>query len=106
MNNRNYLSVFLSVAILFIGFAGVSAQDEESFSVKGGGVQVKGWTGKIDAREQAAGHTLNSAKLVKEGKALHVTTGPAVTYWNPKNTAKGDYTVSATFREPKYMSIN
>jgi hypothetical protein len=43
---------------------------------------------------------------VKEGDAFHITTGPAVTYWDPKNTAKGDYTVSATFREPKYMSIN
>src|SRR6185369_9715471 len=42
----------------------------------------------------------------KEGKGLHVTTGPAVTYWNPSNVAKGDYTVSATFFEPKYMSIN
>ena len=29
-----------------------------------------------------------------------------MTYWNPKNKAKGDYTVSATFFEPKYMSIN
>jgi hypothetical protein len=50
--------------------------------------------------------TLNSAKLAKEGDALHVTTGPAVTYWNPKNKATGDYTVSATFKEPKYMSLN
>ncbi|MGH9905853.1 MAG: hypothetical protein ACRD8U_09770 [Pyrinomonadaceae bacterium] len=48
----------------------------------------------------------HSAKLVQEGKGLRVTTGPAVTYWNPKNIAKGDYTVSATFLEPKYMSIN
>ena len=67
---------------------------------------VKGWTGQIDAKEQAAGLTLNSAKLVQDGKALHITTGPAVTYWNPANVAKGDYTVSATFREPKYMSLN
>jgi hypothetical protein len=29
-----------------------------------------------------------------------------VTYWNPANTAKGDYSVSATFTESKYMSIN
>ena len=50
--------------------------------------------------------TLNSAKLTKEGKALHVTTGPAVTYWNPKNKASGDYTVRATFKEPKYMNLN
>jgi len=35
-----------------------------------------------------------------------VTTGPAITYWNPKNMAKGDYTVSATFFEPKFMNLN
>jgi hypothetical protein len=67
---------------------------------------VPGWTGKIDAIEVAAGMTLNSAKLAKEGDALKVTTGPAVTYWNPANKASGDYTVKATFREPKYMNLN
>ncbi|HTK37182.1 MAG TPA: hypothetical protein VL325_01705, partial [Pyrinomonadaceae bacterium] len=70
------------------------------------GVMVQGWTGQIDAKEKTAGLTLNSAKLVKEGKGLHVTTGPAVTYWNPSNVAKGDYTVSATFFESKYMNLN
>ena len=79
---------------------------EASRGVAGGGVLVPGWTGKIDAKEETAGLTLSSAKLVKVGKALHVTTGPAVTYWNPKNKAKGNYTVKATFKEPKYMSIN
>jgi hypothetical protein len=99
-------NLFLVVAILFIGVISINAQEGESVGVKGGGVLVKGWTGKIDKKEADAGLTLNSAKLVKEGDALHVTTGPAVTYWNPKNMAKGDYTVSATFYEPKYMSIN
>ena len=33
-------------------------------------------------------------------------TGPAVTYWNPANTASGNYTVKATFTEPKYMNLN
>jgi len=83
-----------------------SAPMEASRNVAGGGVLVSGWAGKIDAKEAAAGMTLNSAKLVKEGKALHVTTGPAVTYWNPSNKAKGDYTVKATFTEPKYMNLN
>ena len=81
-------------------------QDETSKGVAGGGISVPGWTGKIDAKEAAAGLTLNSAKLAKAGDALQVTTGPAVTYWNPKNTAKGDYTVKATFYEPKYMNLN
>jgi hypothetical protein len=92
--------------VLFIGLANISAQEGPSVGVTGGGVLVKGWTGQIDAKEKTAGLTLNSAKLVKEGDAFHVTTGPAVTYWNPENLAKGDYTVSATFLEPKYMSIN
>jgi hypothetical protein len=35
-----------------------------------------------------------------------VTTGPAVAYWNPANKAAGDYTVKATFTEPKYMNLN
>src|SRR4029453_10736913 len=81
-------------------------QMETSRGVAGGGVSVPGWTGKIDAKEEAAGMNLNSAKLAKDGDALHIITGPAVTYWNPKNTASGDYTVKATFNEPKYMSLN
>lgn len=107
MKNQILRVVFFAVAVFFVGSTSVSAQENESSqSVAGGGVLVKGWTGKIDDKEKAAGLTLNSAKLVKEGDALHVSTGPAVTYWNPANVAKGDYTVSATFREPKYMSIN
>jgi hypothetical protein len=77
----------------------------DSRYVAGGGISVMGWTGKIDAMEEAAGMTLNSAKLAKEGDALHVVTGPAVTYWNPANTAKGNYTVKATFKEPQYMNL-
>src|SRR5215211_2419727 len=81
-------------------------QMETSRGVAGGGISVPGWTGKIDAKEETAGMTLNSAKFGKEGDALHVMTGPAVTYWNPANKATGDYTVKATFKEPKYMSLN
>lgn len=86
------------------GFA--QGQDETSRNVAGGGVSVAGWTGKIDASEEKGGKTLNDAKLVQEGSNLHVTTGPAVTYWNPANKAAGDYTVKATFTEPKYMNLN
>src|SRR5687768_2589939 len=98
----------VAVAVLSIPSTNFSqgGQMEASRGVAGGGISVDGWTGKIDAKEAATGMTLNSAKLAKEGDALKVTTGPAVTYWNPKNKATGDYTVSATFKEPKYMSLN
>ncbi|MEP6789639.1 MAG: hypothetical protein ABJB40_14465 [Acidobacteriota bacterium] len=106
MKNQAILNLFLFFSVLAIGLTSVSAQEGDSTKVAGGGVLVNGWTGQVDAKEKTAGLTLNNAKLVKDGKALHVTTGPATTYWNPKNTAKGDYTVSATFFEPKYMNLN
>jgi len=82
------------------------AQGETSRAVASGGISAPGWTGKIDANEASRGSTLENAKLAAEGSALHVTTGPAVAYWNPKNVATGDYTVMATFSEPKYMALN
>jgi len=103
-----------SAAVTFL-FAGlVQAQmpqqhqdsQEASRSVEGGGIMVPGWEGKIDANAEKQGHTIKDDKLALDGKAMRVTTGPAVTYWNPKNMAKGDYTVSATFNEPKYMTLN
>jgi hypothetical protein len=98
--------VLLAVTLLPTANFSQGAQDETSRGVAGGGISVPGWTGKIDAKEEAAGLTLNSAKLTKSGDALHVVTGPAVTYWHPNNKATGDYTVKATFKEPKYMSLN
>jgi hypothetical protein len=77
-----------------------------SRAVVGGGISVPGWTGRIDPKEMSAGEKLGNAKLAKEGDALHVTTGPAVAYWNPDNTARGPYTVRATFKEAKYMNLN
>jgi hypothetical protein len=98
----------VAVAVLLAPSTNFSqgGQNETSRGVAGGGISVPGWTGKIDAKEVAAGLTLNNAKLSKEGDALLVTTGPAVTYWNPQNKATGDYTVTATFKELKYMSLN
>ena len=100
-------SLTLSAAILVLASSSIFAQEEgASRSVAGGGITVPGWTGKIDANEQKQGMTINNAKFAKEGSAFHVVTGPAVTYWNPANKATGDYTVKATFNEPKYMNLN
>lgn len=96
----------VAVAALLLGGAGTAGAQDASRAVAGGGVAVPGWTGKVDAAEERAGQTLANAKLVQEGDALHATTGPAVVYWNPANRATGDYTVRATFREPKYMALN
>jgi hypothetical protein len=36
-------------------------------------------------------------KVMAMGKGFHVTGGPAGTFWDPKNTVSGNYTVRATF---------
>lgn len=101
------VSVFaLAVALLIPSAIFCYAQGDADRPVAGGGISVPGWTGKIDASAERAGQTVNNAKLAPEGKALHVTTGPAVTYWNPANKATGNYTVTATFTEPKFMNLN
>lgn len=99
-------SYFLTGAVALSPLVSVANAQESSRSVAGGGISVAGWTGRIDASAAKRGSTLDNAKLSKDGDALHVVTGPAVAYWNPANTASGNYTVSATFREPKYMSLN
>ena len=99
-------TTFAHAGSLLITAAGAALGQEAARSVAGGGVFVDGWTGRLDAREVRDGEVLEHSKFVREGSGFHVTTGPAVTYWNPANTATGDYTVSATFTEPKYMSLN
>lgn len=94
------------VALLLFAACGLHAQEGESRKVEGGGISVPGWKGAVDASETAAGKTLNDAKFSQEGNAMHVTTGPAITYWNPSLHASGSYTVKATFTEPKYMNLN
>jgi hypothetical protein len=110
MLTRRYVAalIFVVLAVMLLPRSNFSqgGQNETSRGVAGGGISVPGWTGKIDPKEETAGLTLNSAKLAKDGDALHVITGPAVTYWNPANKASGNYTVRATFKEPKYMSLN
>ncbi len=97
--------IALSLAVTLVTPAAIAAQDA-SRAVAGGGISVPGWSGMIDATEAAKGAKLTDSKLAKEGDALHVTTGPQLVYWNAANTASGNYTVKATFKEPKYMALN
>lgn len=104
--HRIYGYALVAAAVSLSPLANAASAQDVSHKVVGGGISVPGWTGKIDASAARRGSTLNDSRLAKDGTALHVTTGPAVGYWNPSNRASGDYTVSATFTEPRYMSLN
>ncbi len=95
-----------TIVLIVIAVFPAYAQQETSRAVPGGGISAPGWTGKIDASEERAGQSLQNAKFSQDGNALKITTGPAVAYWNPANKAAGNYTVKATFLEPKYMNLN
>jgi len=74
--------------------------------VPGGGIFASGWKGKVDAAEASNGSALNDSKFEMKGNEITIATGPASIYWNPSDAQTGDYTVSATFTEPQYMSSN
>jgi hypothetical protein len=104
---RKFLALsFVTVAALGMALPAALAQGDPDRVIPGGGIFVQGWTGKIDSASAGQGRVLKDAKLAQEGNMLHVTTGPATTFWNPANKAAGDYTVKATFTEPKYMNLN
>ena len=94
--------IYSSLAFALLMAPGVVvAQADEARKVANGGIKVAGWQGTADG-----GADINGASLVAMGKDLHVKTGPAITYWNPANKASGDYTVKATFTEPKFQDLN
>ena len=78
-----------------------SEAEDKDRAVAGGGITAPGWAGKVDAKGTAAGLTVKDSKFEQKGDTLHLTIGPATSYWNPANTVKGDYTVKGTFTEPK-----
>ena len=86
-----------------IAFQGMQDQDR---TVPNGGIFAPGWQGKVDKASATAGHSVNDSKFTVKGDSIEMAIGPAAVYWNPANTASGDFTVSAKFVEPKYMSAN
>jgi hypothetical protein len=92
---------FAVAAVALVAVSSAQGQADPSKAVAGGGISVAGWMGAADG-----GASVNDAKFVKEGNGFHVTTGPATTYWNPANKAMGDFTVKATFTEPKFQNLN
>jgi hypothetical protein len=76
--------------------------------VPGGGVSVPGWKGKIpDAlRAPNTERVIGDSKVSGTPASITINSGPPGIFWNPANTASGDYTVKATFNEPKVKSAN
>ncbi|HKW46476.1 MAG TPA: hypothetical protein VJN70_03495 [Gemmatimonadaceae bacterium] len=81
--------------------AAQAAKDNDPTHKVAGGINAAGWQGRIDPQAERRGMKLEDAKFASMGSGYHVTSGPAAIYWNPKDAAKGSYTVSASFTQTK-----
>lgn len=94
----------LTIAVAALGLTAGSLRAQSADPdklVADGGVKVPGWTGRIDPQAAKGGRKITDDKVVAMGPGFHVTSGPAAVYWNPANTASGNYTVSGTFSQGK-----
>lgn len=90
--------IVCALAVALLVPAGARAQDADRI-VAGGGITAPGWKGEVDPASAKAGRTVADSKFAKDGDTLRLTIGPAAVYWNPANTAKGDFTIKALFSE-------
>ena len=59
----------------------------------------KGWRMRMDRSTSAEDPDAPGAiKLMSTGSSLHITTPQAAVFWNPANTASGNYTLKGTFK--------
>jgi hypothetical protein len=82
--------------------AQMGGMQDTAHKVANGGIHAAGWQGRPDPGTGA----VNDASFSEKGSGFEIHTGPAMLFWNPANKASGDFTVSATFVEPKYQSSN
>jgi hypothetical protein len=79
-------------------------------AVKGSGTLPAGWTLRFDPARTRPGAPprpapeLTAVNFITMGSGYHITTGPAAIYYMPKDVAKGNFKVSATFAQRKTLS--
>ena len=101
MRKTTLAFALVAIASPLMAQATQQAKDNDPTNKVAGGVSVPGWKGRIDPQAVSRGMKLEDAKFAPMGKDLHITSGPAAIYYNPNNSAKGDYTVQATFTQTK-----
>lgn len=96
--------VILTLAFVAIGHAqrgrGAGGAPPPPRPIAGNGVEVPGWWGRMDDVKE----TNKGLKFAPMNGGLHATTGPNIIFWDPQQTAMGNYTVKATFTVAKQPS--
>jgi hypothetical protein len=83
MNMKRF---FVGALLAFTAIAPLSAQSPN------------GWKIRVDRSTAASDpDAAGDIKFVTSGKGFHATNPQAAVYWNPSNTASGNYTLKGTF---------
>lgn len=77
----------------------LAGQGDPTGRVSGSGRLPAGWNARFDQPNA----TLSQVDVRQAGTALAFRSGPAAIYWNTKDVATGQYTVSAIFDQEKSM---
>lgn len=95
---KRYLAVALAITVIAAA-ATVAAQ-------------APGWKQRIDRSTSASDpDPAGEVKFMAMGGGFHAVNPSAATYWNPKNTTTGNYTLKATFAQnarsshPNYLGL-
>jgi hypothetical protein len=96
--------VILALSFVAIGQAqrgrGAGGPPPPPRPIAGNGVEVPGWWARVDdIKEPTTG-----LKFSPMNGGLHATTGPNIIFWDPQQTAMGNYTVKASFTVTKQPS--
>ncbi|HSC58763.1 MAG TPA: hypothetical protein VLC11_04320 [Gemmatimonadales bacterium] len=90
-----------TLLLLTLAAAPLAAQQHKDMkdpdkTVQGGGTLPTGWSARTDRNAP-----LTNVKFVTMGTGLHATMGPAAIFWQPGDTATGDFHTLATFTQMK-----
>jgi hypothetical protein len=103
MRNRMILGAGLLAAALAAPLAaqggGMAGMDMTN-KIAGSGRLPTGWMNRFDD----ASAKITEVDVQQMGKSLHVRSGPASIYYNARDVAKGEYTLSATVSQAKTNS--
>ena len=95
------MQIRLAVAALALGAASLGAQarnaDPDVAQRQGNAARPAGW----DLRLDRANADPSQLRFETMGEGLHVTSGPAETYWNNGSVGQGSYSVEATLVQMK-----
>lgn len=84
----------IAAGLFLASVSGLSAQEHDDREIEGGGILPAGWEFRTDN-----GRGMDNVRFEEVESGLQLTLGPRVILYRPDDTASGDYTVSATFRQ-------